>query len=132
MTMTRTKNVKARGLGALTRMPGGGLILHSGKATEPATIAGRTVELELSRMNILFLLSELAQHPRQWEDQLRGLVAAYDEMDAAAAAQAEQPGMAISPVRRVARDWRDRDLSFGPLYYKIKDALYGETASSPV
>ena len=128
--MTYTKDVKARGIGAPSTLPGGGMILRGGKASEPASAAGRTVELELSRMNLLFLLGELAQNPRQWEDQLRGIVAAFDEMDADAAAQAQQPEMPLSPVHRVARDWRDRDLNFGPLYYKVKKALYGDPESA--
>lgn len=124
--MAYTKNVKARGVGSLSMMPGGGLILHGGDASEPAAAAGRNVELELSRMNILFILGQLAENPLQWESQLRGVVATFDEMDAAAAEQAAQPGMGMSPVHRVARNWRDQDRGFGPLYYKIKKALYGE------
>jgi hypothetical protein len=57
-------------------------------------------------------------------------VAAYDEMDANAGEQAQQD-MPLSPARRVAQDWRDRDLNFGPLYYKLKEALYGKAAVRP-
>jgi hypothetical protein len=128
--MTYTKHVKARGLGSLSRMPGGGMILRGGKASQPASAEGRNVDLELSRMNILFLLSELAQNPRQWETTLRGIVAAYDEMDAEAAEQAKHSEMRLSPVRRVATDWRDTDPNFGPLYHKVKAALYGEPAKA--
>lgn len=129
MIMTRTKNVQARGLGSLSIMPGGGLRLNGGKASAPASVAGRNVELELSRMDLLFILSQLAEKPHLWEDTLRGIVAAYDEMDAAAAEQAAHPGVAMSPVHRVARNWRDQDQSFGPLYYKIKAVLYGTPAA---
>jgi hypothetical protein len=97
--------------------------LQGGKASQPASVVGRTVELELSRINLLFNLTEMALHPHQWEATLRSIVTAFDEMDAEAAEQAKED-MPRSPVHRVTRDWRNRDLNFGPLYYKLKKALY--------